>query len=184
MKVMFERSVLAIMILALGSSAASLVRADNTGPAERAATAIVRQQNAYDLGYSYGTSDRQAGRSKNYKRYKNLYNGSTKSEFKRGYERGYAESGNTGSNYGSVPNWLIGTFRGYTPGNSTYTQITVSGNGIVSIAAENGSGAATGNYNNGLVTFPWGTYRFKREGTGFRAINTSNSSDRVLYRRY
>ncbi len=157
------------------------------------------KQSAYDIGYSYGRADAQVRRSKDYKRYKNLYNGSTKNDFKRGYNLGYSENygNNNGGNGGygnpgygnggynsSVPNWMIGTFRGYTSGNNTYTQITVTQNGYVTIAAENGSGNANGTYSNGLVSFPWGTYKFKKEGNGFRAINTSNSSDRVLYRRY
>ena len=78
---------------------------------------------------------------------------------------------------------MIGTFRGYTPGNATYTLITVNPDGFVSIVAENGSGSARGYYNNGRVYFEWGEYRFRRQGNGFRAENQSNPNDRVFYQR-
>jgi hypothetical protein len=78
---------------------------------------------------------------------------------------------------------MVGTFRGFTPGNNTYTQITVDSDGNISIAAENGTGFAHGYYDGRMVNFDWGQYHFRREGNGFRAINSANSDDRVYYQR-
>jgi hypothetical protein len=166
----------------------------------------IHAQDVYRVGYSYGQQDRQAGRKKNFKRYSNQYDKYEKKTFKQGYDDGYRNAdndnrdrygngdyGNYGNggyrndnygNYGStVPNWMVGTFRGYTPGNNTYTQIVIYPDGNINIAAENGTGASRGYYQNERVYFQWGEYRFKREGNGFRAINLDNSNDRVYYQR-
>lgn len=52
-------------------------------------------QSMYNRGYGYGQSDYRAGRSKDFRRYRNEYESRFESSFKRGYEEGYeAESQN------------------------------------------------------------------------------------------
>lgn len=165
-------------------------------------TAIAQDyQDAYNMGYRYGRSDKRENRNSDFKRYKREYNGRTKNDFRRGYEDGYRDASN--DNWGgvwnrdryndrewgrgnasrNVPRWMVGTFRGYTPSNDTYTQITVSADGYITIAAENGSGYSQGYYRDGTVFFQWGQYTFRREGNGFRAVNQGNSNDRVYYQK-
>lgn len=162
-------------------------------------TAYAQQTDAYNLGYNYGRQDRRADRSSDFRRYNNEFNRSTRRDFKRGYEDGFRDAGNR--NWGNVwnrdgdrnwgqgrngqnpPSWMVGSFRGYTPSNDTYTVITVQPNGAITIAAENGTGYAQGFYERGRISFEWGQYRFQREGNGFRAINMGNSNDRVYYQR-
>jgi hypothetical protein len=157
------------------------------------------QESAYNLGYRYGRQDRRENRNSDFKRYDNQYDRRTRKDFRQGYADGFRDGANNnwgniyrpgsgGTNWGQgsgrrPPNWMIGTFRGYTPSNDTYTQITVGADGYISIAAENGSGYARGYYSNGRVMFEWGEYRFRREGNGFRAVNQSNNNDRVYYQR-
>jgi hypothetical protein len=164
-------------------------------------TAYAQQTDAYNLGYNYGRQDKRANRSSDFKRYNNEFNRGTRRDFKQGYEDGYRDAGtrdwgnvwrrdgnrdwgnNNNNNSQNPPSWMVGSFRGYTPSNDTYTVITVSPNGRISIAAENGSGYAQGYYSRGVVSFEWGQYTFRREGNGFRAVNQSNSNDRVYYQR-
>jgi hypothetical protein len=168
------------------------------------------QDDAYDLGYSYGQRDKQSNRRSDPARYINQVDRSERRDFRQGYKDGYREArinnnngdvwnnGNGGWNNGNgngnggwnnnqngdqPPNWMIGTFRGFTPGNNTYTQITVDRNGNITIAAENGDGVSNGYYSGGRVYFEWGQYNFRRERNGFRALHTSNSADRVFYER-
>ena len=163
-------------------------------------TAYSQQTSAYNLGYNYGRQDKQANRSSDFKRYNNQFNRNTRRDFRQGYEDGFRDAGNRNwgnvwrreggdSNWGqgrngqNPPNWMVGSFRGYTPSNDTYTIITVSPNGAISIAAENGTAYSQGYYSGGRVNFEWGQYTFRREGNGFRAINRSNNYDRVYYER-
>lgn len=162
-------------------------------------TAYAQQTDAYNLGYRHGREDKRENRTSDFRRHNDEFNRNTRRDFKQGYEDGYRDAGNR--NWGNVwrrdgdrnwgqnergqnpPSWMIGTFRGYTPSNDTYTQITVGADGRITIAAENGTGYAQGYYNRGVVNFEWGTYTFRREGNGFRAVNRGNSSDRVYYQR-
>jgi hypothetical protein len=163
-------------------------------------TAYAQQTDAYNMGYTSGRQDKRANRNSDFKRYKSDYNRNTKNDFKRGYDDGYRDAGNRewgnvwrrgdnrSENYGAgngtnPPSWMVGSFRGYTPSNDTYTIITVGADGYINIAAENGTGYARGYYRGGRVSFEWGQYRFQREGNGFRAINLGNSNDRVYYQR-
>ena len=155
------------------------------------------QDDAYDVGYSYGQRDKQANRRSDPSRYINQVRRNDRRDFRQGYKDGFRDanvnnSGNVRNGNGTwnnnrtgdqPPNWMIGTFRGFTPGNDTYTQITVDRNGSITIAAENGDGVSSGYFNQGRVYFEWGQYNFKRERNGFRAVNTANSSDRVYYER-
>ena len=163
-------------------------------------TAYAQQTDAYNLGYNYGRQDKRANRTSDFKRYNNEFNRGTRRDFKQGYEDGYRDAGNRNwgnvwrrnenrnDNYGqgngrTPPNWMVGSFRGYTPSNDTYTVITIGADGYITIAAENGDGYARGYYSGGRVNFDWGQYRFQREGNGFRAVNLGNSNDRVYYQR-
>ncbi|HLM01126.1 MAG TPA: hypothetical protein VK400_08705 [Pyrinomonadaceae bacterium] len=163
-------------------------------------TAYAQQTDAYNLGYRYGRQDKRENRSSDFRRYNNEFNRNTRRDFRQGYEDGYRDASNR--NWGNIwrrseppndtygqgngqnpPNWMIGSFRGYTPSNDTYTVITVGADGYITIAAENGEGYARGYYNRGTVSFEWGQYTFRREGNGFRAVNRNNSNDRVYYQR-
>lgn len=146
------------------------------------------QRQYYNSGYQRGRQDSMDNRRSDYRRYRNEYNSSYEYYFRTGYDDGYgAYAGqlpddNYGNNY-SVPKWLVGTFRGYTPSNRTYTDMTIYADGRIWIKAVNGSAASSGSYSNGFLNFPWGAYQVNRGRNGFNAMSTSNRSDNVFYER-
>lgn len=142
--------------------------------------------NAYSNGYSRGSQDARSNLFSDYRRYRNQYSWNNENDFQRGYDAGYRDNrnswGSSGSDYSSVPNYFIGTFRGYTPGNQTWTDITIHSDGSIRIQGQNGD-KGNGYYRDGAATFGWGTFRLKRENNGFTAIDPNNRSSSVFYSR-
>ncbi len=145
-----------------------------------------RNQNGYNEGYRFGAQDARNNYSNDYRRYRNSYNWSSENEFRRGYDAGYNDNrnswGSSGGGYSSVPSFYIGTFRGYTPGNQTWTDITIYSDGSIRIKGQNGD-SGNGYFRNGAAAFPWGTFRLKQSGNGFIAVDPNSRSQSVFYGR-
>ncbi|MBP6003869.1 MAG: DUF3011 domain-containing protein [Pyrinomonadaceae bacterium] len=142
--------------------------------------------NAYSNGFSRGSQDARSNLFSDYRRYRNQYNWNNENDFQRGYDAGYRDNQNSwgysGGGYSSVPNYFIGTFRGYTPANQTWTDITIYSDGSIRIQGQNGD-KSNGYYRDGAATFGWGTFRLKREGNGFTAVDPNNRAASVFYSR-
>lgn len=143
--------------------------------------------NAVAKGYAAGAQDARNNYSSDYSRYRYQYNWSTETDFRRGYNDGYRDNRNNWSsgNYGGgdrVPNYFIGTFRGFTPSNNTFTDITIHADGSIRISNFKGD-QANGYFQDGAAIFPWGRFRLRKEGNGFTAVDPNNRSASILYQR-
>jgi len=83
--------------------------------------------------------------------------------------------------YGNVPAWAVGTFRGRNERGES--DITVAPNGVVTARSLNSDDYGTGRYANGVITFDWGTFRVDQEGDGIRLVEVRNSRNRASYQR-
>jgi hypothetical protein len=83
--------------------------------------------------------------------------------------------------YGNVPSWAIGTFRGRT--NDGESELTISPNGVATARSLASNAVFTGQYANGVLTFDWGSFRVIQEGSGFRTVEINNERNRTSYRR-
>jgi hypothetical protein len=83
--------------------------------------------------------------------------------------------------YGNVPSWAIGTFRGRT--NEGESELTISSNGTATARSLTSNAVYTGQYANGILTFEWGSFRVVQEGSGFRTVEVNNERNRTSYRR-
>lgn len=143
--------------------------------------------NAVSRGYSAGAQDARNNYGSDYSRHRSQYDWSTENDFRRGYNDGYRDNRNnwSGGNYGNgdrVPNYFVGTFRGYTPSNNTNTDITIYADGSIRISSFRGD-QANGYFQDGAAVFPWGRFRLRREGNGFTAVDPNNRADSVFYQR-
>jgi hypothetical protein len=84
--------------------------------------------------------------------------------------------------YGNVPSWAVGTFRG-TSNRSGESEITITPNGVATARSLNSQDGGTGRYANGVITFDWGTFRVDQEGDGIRLVEVRNSRNQASYRR-
>ena len=83
--------------------------------------------------------------------------------------------------YGNVPSWAVGTFRGMSQGREV--EIIIAPNGVANLRSLNSDDQGTGRYANGVITFDWGTFRVDQEGDGIRLVEVRNSRNRASYRR-
>jgi hypothetical protein len=84
--------------------------------------------------------------------------------------------------YGNVPSWAVGTFRG-TSNRSGESEITITPNGVATARSLNSQDIGSGRYANGVITFDWGTFRVDQEGDGIRLVEVRNSRNQASYRR-
>ena len=80
-----------------------------------------------------------------------------------------------------VPNWMIGTFRGVTDSGESELSIDSDGSAIARSLTTGRS--FSGRYENGTLTFEFGTYDVQRDGNGIRTVNLNNRRDQTSYRR-
>ncbi len=83
--------------------------------------------------------------------------------------------------YGNVPSWAVGTFRGVTDRGET--ELTISPNGVATARSLNADDYGTGRYDNGVLTFDWGRFNVIQEGSGIRTEDVRNRRNRTSYRR-
>ena len=83
--------------------------------------------------------------------------------------------------YGNVPSWVVGTFRGLTEKGES--ELTIAPNGVATARALNGDDFGTGRYANGILTFDWGSFRVEQDGDGIRTVETRNQRNRTSYQR-
>jgi ribosomal protein L37AE/L43A len=84
-----------------------------------------------------------------------------------------------GSDTGTVPGWLIGTFNGYNPLYDAGMQIIIGGDGKVSAHV---SGARlSGRYEAGKLVVGGVEYTVRREQDGFRTIQDNAPGNQVIY---
>jgi len=83
--------------------------------------------------------------------------------------------------YGNVPSWIVGTFRGVT--NDGETELTIAPNGVATARSLNTNQLYTGSYANGTLTFDWGSFRVDQQGDGIVTVDTRNRRNRTTYQR-
>jgi hypothetical protein len=83
--------------------------------------------------------------------------------------------------YGNVPSWVVGTFRGMS--NRGESELTIAPNGVATARALNSDDFGTGRYANGMLTFDWGSFRVEQDGDGIRTVDVRNQRNRTSYRR-
>jgi hypothetical protein len=97
---------------------------------------------------------------------------------------GSAFSGNR-PNYpnqgGNVPNWAIGTFRGWT--NTGEAELTIAANGVATARSLTSNALYTGRAANDVLYFDWGSFNVVREGGGISTVEIGNQQNRTSYRR-
>lgn len=82
---------------------------------------------------------------------------------------------------GNVPNWAVGTFRGWT--NNTESELTIMDNGTATVRAASSGTIYQGRFENNVLTFDWGSFRLVREGNGITTVEINNPQNRTSYRR-
>jgi hypothetical protein len=83
--------------------------------------------------------------------------------------------------FGNVPNWAIGTFRGMT--NDGESELTIAANGVATARSLTINTIHSGRYANDVLTFDWGSFRIVREGRGIRTVEINNQQNQTSYRR-
>jgi hypothetical protein len=76
---------------------------------------------------------------------------------------------------------MIGTFRGYTDSGEAELSIAPDGSAIARSLTAGRS--FDGRYENGRLTFEFGSYDVQRDGNGIRTVNLNNRRDQTWYRR-
>ena len=82
---------------------------------------------------------------------------------------------------GNVPNWAIGTFRGWT--NSGEAELTIAANGVATARSLSSNALYTGRAANDVLYFDWGSFNIVREGGGISTVEIGNQRNRTSYRR-
>ena len=82
--------------------------------------------------------------------------------------------------YGNVPSWAVGTFRGMT--NDGEAEITIRSDGVATARSLVNNAVFNGGYANNLLTFDWGSFRLVNEGGGIRAVRVGERTG-ILYQR-
>ena len=85
-----------------------------------------------------------------------------------------------GQNYGNVPSWAVGVFRGMT--NDGEAELTIRPDGVATARSLINNNVFNGRYANDLLTFDWGSFRLVNEGGGIRAVEVGKRTG-ILYRR-
>lgn len=98
-----------------------------------------------------------------------------------GYQGGVVVPNYPTDQYGNVPGWAVGTFRGTT--NDGESEITISSNGIATARSLTSNQIFNGRYANGVLTFDWGSFRLVQEDGGIRTVEVNNPQNRTSYRR-
>lgn len=98
-----------------------------------------------------------------------------------GYQGGVIVPTYPTDQYGNVPSWAVGTFRGMT--NDGESEITISSNGMATARSLNSNQTFNGRYANGVLTFDWGSFRLVQESNGLRTEEINNRGNRTSYRR-
>jgi hypothetical protein len=98
-----------------------------------------------------------------------------------GYQGGVVVPTYPTDQYGNVPSWAIGTFRGMT--NNGESEITISSNGMATARSLNSNQLFNGRYANGVLTFDWGSFRLIQESNGISTVDVGNQQNRTSYRR-
>jgi hypothetical protein len=80
-----------------------------------------------------------------------------------------------------VPQWMVGTFRGYT--DSGESELSIARDGSAIARSLTTSRSFYGRYENGRLTFEFGSYDVQRDGNGIRTVNLNNRRDQTSYRR-
>jgi hypothetical protein len=144
------------------------------------------EEDAYRNGYNRGAQDARANYYSDYRRYRSDYSSRSESDFKRGYAAGFADNrnswGNSGGGYDTVPSFFVGTFRGWTEANVSWTDMIIHSDGSIRLRAQNGD-TGNGYFRNGAAVFPWGSFRLRRDGNGFTAVDPNNRNASVYYSR-
>jgi len=83
--------------------------------------------------------------------------------------------------YGNVPSWAIGVFRGVT--NNGEAELTIAPNGIATMRSLNSNELFNGRYANSVLTFDWGSFNLVSEGNGISTVDVRNRRNRTSYRR-
>jgi len=108
------------------------------------------------------------------------------------YRRVSGGQGDIGSNYptyptyptdqyGNVPGWATGVFRGTT--NNGEVELTIAPNGVATMRSLNSNELFKGRYDNGVLTFDWGSFNVASEGNGISTVDTRNRRNRTSYQR-
>ncbi|MGI8837217.1 MAG: hypothetical protein ACR2H4_11350 [Pyrinomonadaceae bacterium] len=98
-----------------------------------------------------------------------------------GYQGGVVVPTYPTDQYGNVPSWAVGTFRGMT--NDGESEITISSNGMATARSLNSNQVFNGQYANGVLTFDWGSFRLNQDGGGIVTVEVRNPGNRTSYRR-
>ena len=98
-----------------------------------------------------------------------------------GYQGGVVVPTYPADQYGNVPSWAVGTFRGLTSDGES--EITISSNGVATARSLNSNQLFNGRYANGVLTFDWGSFRLVQEGGGIATVEVANQQNRTSYRR-
>lgn len=142
---------------------------------------------AYSDGYQRGIDDSIANRRSDYRRYDNLFNSNTESDFRNGYEDGYKNNRDTSSNRDDensrVPNWMVGTFRAYSSRNRRNIDLTIYADGRIWKRDADGSNVGNGTFSSGYLFIAGTNYRVTKNGNGFYAQNLSDLSENLFYSR-
>jgi hypothetical protein len=88
---------------------------------------------------------------------------------------------NDDDNNGRVPRWVVGTFRGMT--SSGESELTINRDGTATATSLVNRTSAPGRYDNGVLTFAWGSFNVTREGDGIRTVQVNDRRNQTTYRR-
>lgn len=80
-----------------------------------------------------------------------------------------------------VPRWAVGTFRGTTADGEA--ELTINRDGSVIATSIVNRTSFAGRFDNGLLTFDWGSFNVTREADGIRTIKVNDRNNQTYYRR-
>jgi len=82
---------------------------------------------------------------------------------------------------GNVPNWALGSFRGWT--NTGEAELTIAANGVATARSLSSNALYTGRAVNNVLYFDWGSFNIVREGNGIATVEIGNQRNRTSYQR-
>jgi hypothetical protein len=88
---------------------------------------------------------------------------------------------NDDDNDGRVPRWVVGTFRGTT--DSGESELTINRDGSATATSLTNRTSFPGRYDNGVLTFRWGSFNVTRDGDGIRTVQVNDRRKQTSYRR-
>ena len=142
------------------------------------------ERQAYTGAYKLGQRDRVEGRTKDYTRYRSDFDSRYDTYVRRGYEQGYDanSTANDSRPNDEVPNWMIGTFRGYSPRYQADADLTIYSGGALRGRLSNGQ-TVSGYYQNGRLVVGENRFYVVQEQNGFRTTQVGDEGNQVSYRR-